>query len=63
MADTFVVKYPEFNQLLTDQAPEHVNRISKTVVGSRTRDYSTPESWCLTYNHRSQASGSFKYVH
>ena len=33
MTDTFVVKYAEFNQLLTDQAPEHVKRISKTVVG------------------------------
>ena len=62
MAGNFVVKTSKqnFNQLSTDQALEHVNKISKTVGGliGITREDSTRDRWCLTYNHRSQVSES-----
>ena len=47
-----------FNELSTDQALEHVNKICKSVGGfvGITREDSTRDRWCLTYNHRSQVS-------
>ena len=60
MAGDFVVKKSKqnFNQLSTDQALEHVNKICKSVGGlvGITREDSTRDRWCLTYNHRSQVS-------
>ena len=62
MAGNFVVKTSKqnFNQLSTDKAPEHVNKICKTVGGlvRITREDSTRDRWCLTYNHRSRVSES-----
>ena len=62
MAGNFVVKTSKqnFNQLSTDQALKHVNKISKTVGGlvGIIREDSTRDRWCLTYNHRSQVSES-----
>ena len=56
----FVVKYTgyRFNQISTDQALEHVNRICKVAGGliGITRLESARERWCLTFNQRSDIS-------
>lgn len=45
-----------FNQISTDLALEHVNKIGKVVDGlvGITRSDSARDKWCLTYNDRSR---------
>ena len=45
-----------FNQLSTDQALEHVNKVGKVAGGlvGITRSDSARDQWCLTFNERSR---------
>ncbi|MES9882793.1 MAG: hypothetical protein ABW185_18145 [Sedimenticola sp.] len=56
----FVVKQTrqKFNQLSTDQALEHVNKVSKMAGGliGITREDSARDRWCLTFNQRSKVT-------
>ncbi len=60
MYGNFVVKQTQkkFNQLSTDQALEHVNKMSKMAGGlvGITREDSARDRWCLTFNHRSKVA-------
>ena len=57
VAGNFVVKKTgqSFNQISTDQALEHLNKICKVAGGliGITRLESASERWCLTFNQRS----------
>jgi len=54
----FVVKTSnnKFNQLSTDQALEHVNKVGKTAGGliGITRSDNARDQWCLTFNEKSR---------
>lgn len=58
MNGNFVVKtsFNTFNQLSTDQALEHVNKVGKVAGGlvGITRSEGARDQWCLTFNERSR---------
>lgn len=58
MEGDFVVKstHKTFNQISTDQALEHVNKVGKVAGGlvGITRSDCARDRWCLTYNERSR---------
>lgn len=58
MEGDFVVKSSRntFNQISTDLALEHVNKVGKVAGGliGITRSDSARDKWCLTYNERSR---------
>jgi len=58
MNGNFVVKTTNntFNQLSTDQALEHVNKVGKVAGGlvGITRSEGARDQWCLTFNERSR---------
>ena len=58
LGGNFVVKssHNKFNQLSTDQALEHINKIGKIAGGlvGITRSANARDQWCLTFNERSR---------
>ena len=58
MDGNFVVKRTDhnFNQVSTDQALEHIDRVCKVAGGliGITRSDSARDRWCLTFNQRSK---------